>query len=228
MYRILLVDDDPYIQEANAAYLRSQGYEIFRADSGEEALRMAATAAMDAVVLDVDMPGLDGITVCSRLREVSQVPVLFLSAYARTDDRIRGLLAGGDDYLAKPYSLVELELRLRLRIQRHHRVETGRVLRFGLLEIDLGLREVCYGAETAPLTTLEFDLLAFLAQNPGQVFSYEQLYDRVWKTPINQGLHNIQVCMARVRQKLERLCPGQPYIETVRRKGYRFRPSAGA
>ena len=80
----------------------------------------------------------------------------------------------------------------------------------------------------AALTTLEFDLLAFLAQNPGQVFSYEQLYDRVWKTPINQGLHNIQVCMARVRQKLERLCPGQPYIETVRRKGYRFRPSAGA
>lgn len=227
MYRILLVDDDPHIQAVNAAYLRGRGYDVYQADNGEDALAIAATAAVDAVVLDVDMPGLDGITVCARLREVSQVPVLFLSAYARTDDRIRGLLAGGDDYLAKPYSLVELELRLRLRIQRHNRVETGRVLRFGELEIDLGLREVRFGGSTAALTTLEFDLLAFLAQNPGQVFSYEQLYDRVWKSPINQGLHNIQVCMARVRQKLDRLCPGRHYIETVRRKGYRFRSDAG-
>lgn len=224
MYRILLVDDDPHIQTTNAAFLQKQGYEIYQAENGADALKIAATAALDAVVLDVDMPGTDGITVCQRLRKVSQVPVIFLSAYARTDDRIRGLLAGGDDYLAKPYSLVELELRLRLRIQRHHRVETGKILRFGDLAIDLGLREVRYGKEMVGLTTLEFDLLAFLAMNPNQVFSYEQLHDRVWKAPINQGLHNIQVCMARVRQKLEAICPEKHYIETVRRKGYRFRP----
>ena len=224
MYRVLLVDDDPHIQTANAAYLQKLGYEIYQAGSGADALHIAATAALDAVVLDVDMPGMDGIAVCRQLREVSQVPVIFLSAYAKTDDRIRGLLAGGDDYLGKPYSLVELELRLRLRIQRHHRVETGAVLRFGGLEIDLGLREVRYLGQVAGFTTLEFDLLAFLAQNPNQVFSYEQLYDRVWKSPMNQGLHNIQVCAARVRQKLERLCPDRHYIETVRRKGYRFRP----
>lgn len=223
MYRILLVDDDPHIQATNAAFLQQQGYEIYQAENGADALKIAATAALDAVVLDVDMPGADGITVCQRLREVSQVPVIFLSAYAKTDDRIRGLLAGGDDYLGKPYSLVELELRLRLRIQRHHRVETSRVLHFGELEIDLGLREVRYGEEVVNLTTLEFDLLAFLAVNPNQVFSYEQLHDRVWKAPMNQGLHNIQVCMARVRQKLDGLCPGKHYIETVRRKGYRFR-----
>ena len=98
------------------------------------------------------------------------------------------------------------------------------MLRFGELEIDLGLREVRYQGQAAGFTTLEFDLLAFLAQNPNQVFSYEQLHDRVWKAPMNQGLHNIQVCTARVRQKLEQLCPGCHYIETVRRKGYRFRP----
>ena len=80
-----------------------------------------------------------------------------------------------------------------------------------------------YNGETAAFTTLEFDLLSFLAHNPGQVFSYEQLYNGVWRSPINQGLHNIQVCMARVRQKLDQLCPGAHYIETVRRKGYRFR-----
>ena len=223
MYRVLLVDDDIHIQNTNEAFLRKRGYEVFRADSGEEALSLAQTAAFDAVVLDVDMPGMDGVTVCRHLREKSRIPVIFLSAYAETDDRIKGLMAGGDDYLGKPYSLVELELRLRLRIERHNNIVKGEVVRRGKLEIDLGLREVRYEERKISLTALEFDLLAFLAQNPGQVFSYEQLYDRVWKAPINQGRHNIQVCMARVRQKLDRLCPGAGYVETVRRKGYRFR-----
>lgn len=222
MYRVLLVDDDPHIQATNEAFLKKQGYEVFLAGNGADALKIASTAALDAVVLDVDMPGADGVTVCRRLRETSSIPILFLSAYARTDDRIRGLMAGGDDYLGKPYSLVELELRLRLRIQRHRHTAAEHILCFGPLKIDLGLREVSYDGAAALFTTLEFDLLAFLAQNPDRVFSYEQLHNEVWRAPINQGLHNIQVCMARVRQKLDRLCPGVHYIETVRRKGYRF------
>ena len=228
MYNVLLVDDDLHILNANEKYLTRQGYRISRAEDGESALKLASTAAFDAVVLDVDMPGMDGVSVCSHLREVSAVPIIFLSAYARTDDRIRGLMAGGDDYIGKPYSLVELELRLRLRIQRHKNVENGEVLRFDALEIDLGLREARFRGERAQLTVLEFDLLAFLARNPDQVFSYEQLYDRVWKAPMNQGLHSIQVCMARVRQKLDALCPGVHWIETVRRKGYRFNSGARA
>lgn len=228
MYNVLLVDDDLHILNANEKYLTRQGYRISRAEDGESALKLASTAAFDAVVLDVDMPGMDGVSVCSRLREVSAVPIIFLSAYARTDDRIRGLMAGGDDYIGKPYSLVELELRLRLRIQRHKNDENGEVLRFDALEIDLGLREARFRGERAQLTVLEFDLLAFLARNPDQVFSYEQLYDRVWKAPMNQGLHSIQVCMARVRQKLDALCPGVHWIETVRRKGYRFNSGARA
>ena len=228
MYNVLLVDDDLHILNANEKYLTRQGYRISRAEDGESALKLASTAAFDAVALDVDMPGMDGVSVCSRLREVSAVPIIFLSAYARTDDRIRGLMAGGDDYIGKPYSLVELELRLRLRIQRHKNVENGEVLRFDALEIDLGLREARFRGERAQLTVLEFDLLAFLARNPDQVFSYEQLHDRVWKAPMNQGLHNIQVCMARVRQKLDALCPGLHWIETVRRKGYRFNSGAEA
>lgn len=224
MYRVLLVDDDPHILNTNQIYLVKQGYQVYRVESGPEALELLSTAEVDAVVLDLDMPGMDGVTVCQRLREVSDVPVIFLSAYAQTDDRIRGLMAGGDDYVAKPYSLVELELRLRLHIQRRRNVEAREVLRYGPLEIDLGLREVRYEGATEAFTTLEFDLLAILAQNPGQVFSYEQLSDRVWRSPINRGLHNIQVCVARVRQKLDRLCHDVHYIETVRRKGYRFCP----
>ncbi len=226
MYKVLLVDDDVHILNANEAYLKKLGYQVSRAENGELALKLASSAAFDAIVLDVDMPGTDGVTVCRRLREVSGVPVIFLSAYARTDDRIRGLMAGGDDYIGKPYSLVELELRLRLRIRRHKGVESSEILRFGDLEIDLGLCEARFKGEAAPLTSLEFDLLSFLARNPDQVFSYEQLYDRVWKSPINQGLHNLQVCMARVRQKLDALCPGIHWIETVRRRGYRFNSGA--
>lgn len=224
MYRVLLVDDDPHLQAANRAYLEREGYEILCAFNGEEALRLASTARLNAIVLDVDIPGPDGVTVCRLLREVSSVPILFLSAYAETDDRIRGLLAGGDDFIAKPYSLMELELRLRLHIRRaENQAGSKDMLRFGTLTIDPALREVRNEGKAIPFTALEFDLLAFLAQHPGQVFSYEQLYDRVWREPMNCGLHNIQVCMARVRQKLDRLCPGQCFIETVRRKGYLFR-----
>ena len=227
MYKILLVDDDPHILASNETYLKKHGYDTATAADGLAALQLCSTAAFDAVIMDVDMPGMDGVSVCRRLREVSSVPIIFLSAYARTDDRIRGLMAGGDDYIGKPYSLVELELRLRLRIQRHLKVETGEVLRYGALEVDLGLREARFQGEAVALTALEFDLLAFLARNPDMVFSYEQLYDRVWKAPMNHGLHNIQVCMARVRQKLDALSPGVHWIETVRRKGYRFNSSAG-
>ena len=133
MYRVLLVDDDPHIQAANEAFLQRQGYQVYRADNGTDALALASTASMDAIILDVDMPGTDGLSVCRRLREITQVPILFLSAYAKTDDRIRGLMAGGDDYLGKPYSLVELELRLRRRIQQHYQFVPSEVLRFGAL-----------------------------------------------------------------------------------------------
>lgn len=222
MFRVLLVDDDAHIISTNRAYLEKRGYEVVTAADGGKALSAASSTALDAIVLDVEMPGVDGVEVCRRIREVSAVPILFLSAYADTDDRIRGLLAGGDDYLAKPYSLQELELRLRGRILRRENAERREVLSFGSLTIDLGLREVRFGEQTAAFTALEFDLLAFLARHPGQVFSYEELYDRVWKSPMNQGVHNMQVCMARVRQKLERLCPEGRYIETIHRKGYRF------
>lgn len=222
MYHVLLVDDDIHILRTNTAFLEQKGYIVFCASSGAQALQIAQKQEFDAVILDVDMPQMDGKEVCRQLREKSNIPILFLSAYASTDERIQGLLAGGDDYIAKPYSLVEVELRLRLHIQRQKSISHQTVLTFGALRIDLGLREVYYHQRTVSFTALEFDLLTFLAQHPDQVFSYEQLHDAVWHAPMHQGLHNIQVCMARVRQKLDQLCPDTHYIETVRRKGYRF------
>ena len=227
MDKVLLVDDDVHILKSTRAFLDGRGYQVLCARTAAEALALCQSAALDCIVLDVDLPDGSGVELCERLRQVSRVPVLFLSAYSRTDDRIRGLLAGGDDYMGKPFSLTELELRVRVHISRRQgREETG-LLRFGELEVDFGLREVRSGGQKANLSALEFDLLAFLVRHPGQVFSYAQLYDRVWNEPMNKGLHNLQMCMARVRMKLEDLCPGQSYIETVRRKGYRFRPEGG-
>ena len=200
MYRVLLVDDDTEVLALNADYLQKAGYQVACSETAEAALAVASCAALDAIVLDVHLPGMDGVAFCRTLREVSRVPILFLSAYAEEDDRVRGLLAGGDDYIPKPYSLRELELRIRLRIERRLQIETADVLTFGGLEIDLGLREVRFQG----------------------VAVREQLYDRVWKAPLNRGVHNLQACMARVRQRLAALCPGQQYIETIRRKGYRF------
>ncbi len=221
--RILIADDDTDLLNTLEEYLQKKGYRVLKASSSKEALELASTASLDCIVLDVRFPDGDGLAVCESLRRVSQVPIIFLSAYAKEDDRIRGLMAGGDDFMAKPYSLRELELRIRIRVRRNRETETTDVLRVGELEVDSGTLEVRSGSRSVMLTVLEFDLLSFLIRHPETVFSYEQLYDRVWGVPINRGLHNLQMCVARVRQKLNRLCPEFQYIETVRGRGYRFR-----
>ena len=206
MAKILLVDDEPRIARVVRDMVEGADWQFAYADNGADALDAVARETPDLIIMDVMMPKMDGFTACRELRTRGvTVPVIFLSAKGDIVDKGVGFAAGGDDYIGKPYSLVELELRLRLRIQRHLKVETGEVLRYGALEVDLGLREARFQGEAVALTALEFDLLAFLARNPDMVFSYEQLYDRVWKAPMNQGLHNIQVCMARVRQKLDAL-----------------------
>lgn len=227
MERILLVDDDVHILHTIESWLTPKGYEVLCARNMAQALNIAKSTALSCIVLDVYLPDGSGVELCERLRQTSRVPILFLSAYNQEDDRIRGLLAGGDDYLGKPFNLTELELRIRIRIDRYRGKETLGVLHFDDLEIDLDQRCVKYAGIHSNFSPLEFDLLAFLATHPGQVFSYEQLYDRVWNEPMNQGLHNLQMCMARVRQKLSALCPGQCYIETIRRKGYYWKNDNG-
>lgn len=222
MYRVLLVDEDPHIQTANEVFLREMGYQIYRADHGAAALDVASTVVVDAVVLDAELPNLDGVPICRQLRERYQVPIIFLSRHTRADNHIRDILTAGDDSLEKPYSLAELERRLRLRIQRHHKIENGSVLRFGDLKIDLDLEEVRYKGQNIWLTALEFHILAVLAQNPNRFFSCEQLYDLVGKSHMHQSLHDVRVCAARTRQKLESLCPNERYMEAAQRRGYCF------
>lgn len=222
--RVLLVDDDLELLVANQEYFEDRGYQVFCANTGEKALKVMEDVRLDCVVLDIDLPGRDGFTVCQYAREFTNVPIIFLSAYTEEESRVNGLLVGGDDYVCKPFSLRELELRVKVRIRSWHGERAPAVLQYGQLTIDIGSRRVSYGDKTGDFSRIEFDLLAFLAKNPNQIFSYEQLYDGVWKEPLGESRHNLQARMASMRQKLCILCPDKDYLQTVRHKGYQFVP----
>lgn len=219
---LLFVDDDPDLLNFNRAYFNKRGYEVLCASNAHDALRIITTATIHCIILDIDLPDEDGFELCIKLREQSTLPVIFLSGLTEEEIRIKSFLAGGDDYLAKPYSMQELELRINSRIRACAIHTNAHPLCFGNLTIDPARRTVIYENKSGDFTTMQFDVLAFLARHPGQVFTYEQIYDHVWKTPILGSKHNLQVIIATVRQKLALLCDGQNYIETISRKGYRF------
>lgn len=223
MYNLLFVDDDKALLDANQQYFSQRDYLIHTAQTAARALEILSSVRVDCVILDVDLPDGNGFEICQRMREVTSLPVIFLSAYTEAESLLRGFTVGGDDYMTKPYSQQELELRIRARIRGRYD-EPAPVLTFGLLCVDAGQRTVHYGQTQGDFSRIEFDLLLFLAKHPNQIFSYEQLYDRVWKEPLGESRHNLQARMAAVRQKLADLCPEQTYIETIRRKGYRFTP----
>lgn len=222
METILFVDDDHSLLSFNSTYFKRLGYDVVCAENAQEALRILSSTTLSCAILDIDLPGEDGFEICTRLREQSALPVIFLSGLTESEMRIKSFLVGGDDYLGKPYDIKELELRVKLRIRSGSSHIEADVLHFGNLHIDAGKRTVTYLKEIGDFTTMQFDVLLFLAKNAGQVFSYEQIYDRVWKTPIMGSRHNLQVIMAMVRQKLATLCNEKSYIETIPRKGYRF------
>lgn len=224
MYRVLMVDDDPSVLQTNRRYFETKGYEVICADNAASAIQVARSVQLDCIVLDVDLPDRNGFEICDSIRENSLVPIVFLSGYTQQQSRVRGLLVGGDDYLCKPYDLEELELRCRIRIQRRRGEEDKEIMRFPGLTIDLGRRLASNGDKQAKLTSLEFDILAFLAKHPGQVFSYEEIYDRVWHAPMGGSLHSLHVYMSKIRQNISALCPEYDYIRTVRGKGYEFLP----
>lgn len=224
MHRVLLVDDDLALLDALDAHLVNAGYQVLRSSTAAAALHTIQHVQLDCVVLDVALPGQDGFDLCQQVRCISAVPIIFLSAFTEDTSRIRGLVVGGDDYLCKPVSMEELELRIRLRIQSRLTHRPAEVMTFGGLTIDPSNRTVAYGGQVGDFARIEFDILAFLAQNPNRIFTYEQIYDGIWQEPLSRSRHNLQARVASMRQKLEELCPDREYIRTVRRKGYGFTP----
>ena len=224
MYKILVVDDDPMILEENRLYFAAMGYEVVCADNAEAAEEIILSNALDCIVLDVDLTGMSGFDLCEKIRSKTGLPIVFLSGYTEEENRIRGLLLGGDDYVCKPYSLKELELRIKARIRSGRAAEPPQTLTYGNLSICPASCSADYENRTVSFSSYEFDVLYFLARHPGEIFTPEQIYDSVWKAPINKGLKSLQVIMGRIRKKLRDLCPECDYIQTKRYKGYLFVP----
>lgn len=222
--KLLFVDDDKDFLTSNRLYFCRKNYEVFCADKPHDALSFLSSTSIDCIILDIDMPGLSGFEVCQKIRKISGTPIIFLSGFSNIENRIASFQAGGDDFLAKPYDILELELRIEARIRKNEQVFFSDVLHFGNLCIDENRRIISYNAIPGDFSALQFDIIALMARNPGKVFSYEQLYDQIWKEPILKSRHNLQVAVATVRQKLAQLCDGKQYIRTVSRKGYYFNP----
>ena len=222
MKKLLFIDDDIDFLESNRLYFCRKQYKVFCADKPKDALLLLSSTSMDCIILDIDMPDITGFEVCEKIRNLSGTPIIFLSGLTDTKNRIASFQVGGDDFLAKPYDILELELRIEARIRKNEQVFFTDVMRFGYLCIDENRRMITYKERPGEFTALQFDIIAFMARNPGKVFSYEQLYDQIWKEPIIKSRHNLQVAVATVRQKLAQLCDGKQYIRTVARKGYYF------
>jgi two-component system, OmpR family, response regulator ResD len=226
---ILVVDDEPTIAEVVARYLERAGYATRIATDGPGAVAAALRRRPDLVVLDVMLPGFDGLEVMRRMHEdlEGRVPVILLSARGEESDRVVGLGLGADDYVAKPFAPGELVARVAAVLRRAGEGDAAEEpLRFGELVIEPAGRSVEVRGEPVELTQREFDLLHFLARHPGQVFSRDQLMDRVWEFPFYSDTATVTVHIRRLRAKVEADPAAPRWIQTVWGVGYRFRPTA--
>ncbi|MEU8522953.1 response regulator transcription factor [Streptomyces sp. NBC_01216] len=224
--RILVVEDDPTVAEVVTGYLRGAGFSVEHTAEGTDALRRAADRWPDLVVLDLMLPGLDGLEVCRRLRATGPVAVIMLTARGDEEDRITGLEVGADDYVTKPFSPRELVLRVESVLRRTRATALGAgaapvVLRAGDLTVDPATRRATRGGEQLALTLREFDLLAYFLEYPGAAHTREELMRRVWGWDFGD-LSTVTVHVRRLRAKIEE-DPARPrHIQTVWGVGYRF------
>ena len=221
-YKLLMVDDDVQLLKMLSQYFQIKGYEILTAKDGKEALEKAAKGP-DLILLDVNMPRMDGLEVCRRIRDKVSCPILFLTARMEEEDRVGGLLSGGDDYIVKPFSLRELEARITAHLKREERHQSRTEYRFkGDCLVDYAARTVQIGEQYLELTRLEYEIVEFLSMHPGQVFDRERIYERVCGLDGEGDSRVITELVRRIRKKMA-ACTEQEYIETVWGMGYRWK-----
>jgi DNA-binding response OmpR family regulator len=225
MKTVLVVDDEPTLREVVVRYLEREGYHALVAADGDEAESILRNEAPDLVILDLMLPGTDGLEICRQIRAHSSLPVIMLTARGEETDRIVGLELGADDYVTKPFSPRELVARVRTVLRRTaQRPEPDEVMRHGELVLDSASRDVRKGGRLVKLTAKEFDLLWFLAAHPRRVFSREHLMASVWGYQSAFDTGTVTVHVRRLRAKIEE-DPARPrHIETVWGVGYRFSP----
>lgn len=219
---ILVVEDEVPIAEAIRLRLESEAFAVRLAHTGPDALMLASDKRPDLVVLDLMLPGMDGIDVCRELQKTDSVPVLMLTAKTEEADKIAGFAAGADDYLTKPFSMRELTMRVRAILRRTERTASIQAgpLRLADLEIDLARRRVTRSGEDIPLTPLQFDILCSLAASPGVVLSRERLMDEVWGYRDPAGSRVVDTHVASLRRKLDDDPADPRYVRTVFGVGY--------
>ena len=221
MTRILIVEDEESYREPLVYQLTREGYDVSAAASGEEGLELFTKGGIDLVLLDLMLPGMDGIEICRKIREFSNVPIIMLTAKSDTTDVVAGLEAGADDYIPKPFKPKELLARVAARLRSLEAAEHD-VLKAAGVEINLASHEVSRDGKSLTLTPLEYDLLVALATKPGRVFSREELLEQVWGLRHASDTRLVNVHVQRLRAKIE-LDPDNPtVIRTVRGVGYRI------
>jgi len=221
---ILVADDDSEIRDVIHVYLRNEGYQVLEAADGQEALSTIQTTSIQLVILDVMMPQMDGITACLKIREISNIPIIMLSAKQEDIDKITGLTTGADDYMIKPFNPLELLARVKAQLRRQSLIgkeEFNSLLIIKNLIIDKNKHSLKLNGIEVSLTPLEFAILTLLASRPGQVYSSEQIYESVWKEPYGYSDNTVMVHIRNLREKLEEN-PREPlYIKTVWGVGYK-------
>ncbi len=233
-FTILVVDDEPTIREVVRRYLERDGYKVYEAADGNTALNMLRSQSPDLIVLDIMLPGIDGLSITRRLRDLDgqglliterEVPIIILTARTGEHDRIQGLELGADDYVTKPFSPQELVARVRAVLRRTQPASgqsTERPLEFERLTIDPRTREVTVNGQPVMLTAKEFDLLWFFASHTRQVFSRDQLLDQVWGYSFYGDPSTVTVHVRRLREKIEPDAANPTFIQTVWGVGYKF------
>lgn len=223
--KILIVDDEKLLVKGIKFNLEQDGYEVETAYDGEEALRMARDKSISLIVLDLMLPEIDGLTVCQKVREFSSVPIIMLTAKTEDMDKILGLDYGADDYMTKPFNILELKARIKAILRRSSSNEQTDKNKFssGSLELNYNLRRVKVGDKTIELTAKEFDLCELFATNPGKVYSRENLLDIIWGYDYPGDARTVDVHVRRLREKIEPDAANPTYILTKWGVGYYFK-----
>ena len=226
MYNILICDDQPDIVNALKIYLAPEGYRLFEAFTGLEALEIVRKNDIHLIILDVMMPVMDGITATAKIREYSNVPIILLTAKSEDSDKVLGLNIGADDYITKPFNPLEVQARVRSQLRRYLTLGSGTVqpsqLTIGGITLDDNAKTVSVDGENAALTPKEYDILRFLMQNAGTVFSPDEIYRRVWEEAPLNAAGAIAVHIRHIREKIE-INPAEPrYLTVVWGKGYKM------
>ena len=224
--KILVVDDEKLLVKGIKFNLENDGYEVITGSDGQEALEIASREHVDLIILDLMMPRMDGLEACQRIREFSDVPIMMLTAKADDMDKLMGFDHGADDYLPKPFNILELKARIRALLRRAGTQEkkvAGNLLTIGSISLDLDARNAYRSGVLADLTAKEFDVIEFLMRNPNRVYSRENLLDTIWAYEYRSDIRTVDVHIRRIREKLEEN-PAEPkYIMTKWGVGYYFR-----